>query len=154
MSIGKIIVQDFCDKHRACSEGKEWAIKTGAANMSELWNRADMRNDWRLWIFSRSGVDKKTAIRFAVFCARQNWHLLTDDRSKNAIVTVERWLDGKATREDVYAAGDAARAAWAVATDAARAALDASDARAAARAAASDAAWDAQNEWLINNVKL
>ena len=70
MSIGKMTVAKFCDEHNACADGKAWAIKTGAANMAALWVLADMRIEWRLWIFERSDVDKKTAVRFAVFCAR------------------------------------------------------------------------------------
>ena len=86
-----------------------------------------------------------------------------DPRSRNAVVVKRRWLDGKATAEDLAAARDAAwdpawaaaraaardaaraaawAAAWAAARDAARAAAwDA--AWAAARAAARDASWDA-----------
>jgi hypothetical protein len=134
MSIGKMTVQDFCEKHNACAEGKAWAIKTGAENMAELWKRDDMRNEWRLWIFERSAVDKKTAVRFAVFCARQNWNLLTDQRSKDAILTAERWVDGNATPPELEAAWEAV-APWAAleAVAAARsawAALEAGAARA------------------------
>jgi hypothetical protein len=65
-----------------------------------------------------------------------------DKRPRTAIETKRRWVDGKATSEELAAAraaaGDAARAA---AGDAARAA-----AWAAARAAAWDAAWDAAGD--------
>jgi hypothetical protein len=143
MSIGKMTVKNFCDKHAACAEGKAWAIGTGAENMAELWKREDLHNEWRLWIFERSDVDKKTTVRFAIFCARQNWNLLTDQRSKDAIETVERWLDGNATMKELASA--AARAAW-EAVAAARSATGAAEAAEAARSA--------QNEWLIKNVEL
>jgi hypothetical protein len=83
---------------------------------------------------------------FAVWCARQVEHLMTDERSKRACDVAERYALGQATDEELAAARDAARdaawAAWDAAWDAARDAARAA-ARDAARAAARDAAWDA-----------
>jgi hypothetical protein len=88
---------------------------------------------------------------YAVWCARQVEHLMTDHRSKDALDAAENFANGEASQEELAAAGAAARAAagdaagdaaWAAARAAARdAAGDA--ARAAARAAARDAAGDA-----------
>jgi hypothetical protein len=76
---------------------------------------------------------------FAVWCARQVEYLMTDPRSRDALVLAERHANGKATNAELAAAWDVATAA---AWDAASAA--ASDAAsAAASAAASDAAWTA-----------
>ena len=100
---------------------------------------------------------------FAVWCASQVKHLMTDGRSLEALNVAERYANGQATDEELRAARAAARdaaldAAWYAALDAARdaawlaawdAALDAAwlaareDAWAAARDAASDAASDA-----------
>jgi hypothetical protein len=93
---------------------------------------------------------------YAVWCARQGQHLLTDARILAAIDIAEAHAVGLATdeelsaaRTDALAARDAAwvesDAAWAAsaagaASAAARAELAARDASAAARAAASDAA--------------
>lgn len=55
---------------------------------------------------------------FAVWCARQIEHLMTDRRSINALDVAERFANGKATEEDLSAARDAAE-------DAARAAASA-----------------------------
>ena len=87
----------------------------------------------------------KNLILFACWCVRQVWHLLTDERSRNAVVVAEKYANGDATQEELAAAGDAA---WAAARVAAWAA--AWDARDAARAAA----WDAQSKKLIEMLGL
>ena len=93
---------------------------------------------------------------FAVWCARQVQHLMTDQRSHDAIDVAERFALGAATKNELAAAknaalaaeSDAARkaachAAVAAAFDAAKSA--ACDAAAyAAKSAACDAAWSAQ----------
>ena len=79
--------------------------------------------------------------KYAVWCARQVEHLITDERSTLALDVAWRHSNGKATDEDLALAWAAARAAARdAAWDATRdAAWDA--AWAAARAAARDAAW-------------
>jgi hypothetical protein len=91
--------------------------------------------DDALWCLRAvEGHDREIRL-FAVWCARQVEHLMTDERSKNALNVAERHANGEATDEELAAAWDAAR-------DAARAAARAA-AWAAARAAAWDAAWAA-----------
>ena len=71
---------------------------------------------------------------YAVWCARQVQHLMTDARSLNALDVAERYARGAATeRELADAAADAWDSAWAAAWDVA---WDAADARAAVGAAA------------------
>ena len=72
--------------------------------------------------------------KYAVWCARQVEHLMTDNRSKSALDVAWRHSEGVATDQELAAARDAAAAA----------AWDA--AALAAEAAASDTAWDAA--WL------
>jgi len=107
-------------------------------------NRKDISFEDRLWCILRNEfVSEKLMRLFAVWSARQVQHLMSDQRSLNALDISEKFANGSATSDELYAAGAAARdAAWAAAWDAARAAAwDA--ARAAARDAAGAAARDA-----------
>ena len=136
-----LTINDFCEKFGACEDGKRWGM-ANCESMQQAWDTA--RPDWTIWIATRDGVltDKELRL-FAVFCARQVQHLLTDERSRQAIDVAERFAYGNATQEELAAASDAASdAASFAASDAARAAsYAASDAaRAAARYAARYAA--------------
>jgi hypothetical protein len=92
-----------------------------------------------LWCCRSAPEHEKEWRLFAVWCARQVQHLMTDERSINAIDISERFAHGNATQEELAAARDSASsAAWYVASSAAWYV-----ARAAARAEAWDAAWDA-----------
>lgn len=84
---------------------------------------------------------------YAVWCARQVQHLMTDQRSIDAIDIAEKYANGQATKKDLNAAWNAARAAtWAAAADAdadaaweAAWAADAATTRATTRAVARSA---------------
>lgn len=82
---------------------------------------------------------------FAVWCARQVQHLMTDPRSIAALDVAERHARGDATDAELSAAG---AAAWDAARDAAtRAATRAASCAASCAAwAARDAAWDAARD--------
>ena len=94
------------------------------------------------------GCDREIRL-YAVWCARQVQHLMTDQRSIDALDVAERYANGLANENELAAASDAAEwdAAWAVgaASDAAGSAAGSAAASDAARAAdaASDAASDA-----------
>jgi hypothetical protein len=91
--------------------------------------------DDALWCL-RAVYDHDKEIRlFAVWCARQVQHLMTDQRSVDALDVAERFANGDATKEELDAAG---AAAWAAAWAAARGAN-----WSAARGAAGAAAWGA-----------
>ena len=151
--------------HGACTDGYSWAVEN-CTSMQNVWDTA--KPEWLIWVSTRKGVMSNAQSRkFACWCVRQIWHLLRDERSKNAIEVSERFADGLATADELSAARDAA---WNAAWDAAGAAGEAWDAaRAAARAAAWDVAgeawaaawdaagaageaWDAQAKWIRDNV--
>lgn len=82
--------------------------------------RACRRPDWMLWLLGRINYrDARAYRRFACWCVRHTplpngrtvWGLLTDERSRNAVIVAERYARGKATAKDLDAAWDAAGAA-------------------------------------------
>jgi len=99
-------------------------------------------------------LSNKDVVRFALFCARQvedDWKGIPE--CKAAIEVAERWLEGKATKEEckdaayaAYAAAAYAAAAYAAANAAANAAYAAVNTYAAANAANAANAADANKE--------
>ena len=88
--------------------------------------------DDALWCSRAEPQHAKEWRLFAVWCARQVQHLMTDARSIAALDVAERYANGQATDGEWAAAGAAARAAAWAAADAARDAEDAEDAAGAA----------------------
>ena len=78
-------------------------------------------------IWALRSIDAPEVRLFAVRCVRQIQHLISDERSLNALDVSEAYAVGEATKDELSAARAAAEAA----------------ARAAARAAAGYAAWAA-----------
>jgi hypothetical protein len=112
-----LTIKQFCDKHKACKEGRDWAL-ANCSSMLDAWDK--LPPEWVIWVATRRGVltDKELRL-FALYCARSIEHLLLDQRSKDAIDVAERFAHGNATDEELAAAMEAA---WAAARDAARAA--------------------------------
>ena len=149
-------IEQFCDKFKACREGREWAL-LNCKDMEEVWQTA--KYEWLIWIATREGVltDKELQM-FVVFCARQVQHLMDDQRSIKAIDVTERYINGFATNEELTAARAAARsavrdadaagyAAWAAARSAVRNADAVAYAARDAAWIAAAAAWDA--DWAV-----
>ncbi len=99
-----------------------------------------------LWCLRRLPEHDNLWRLYAVWCARQVQHLMTDKRSIDALDVAERYARGLATEAELYAARDAA---WAAARAAAREDAEAATweaawgAKMAAARAAGDAARDA-----------
>jgi len=142
-------VTEFCERHDACSEGREFAANF--ATMAEVWDACE-RADWLVWIYHRAveQMDERALRLFACWCVRETplkdgrkvWDLLTDERSRNAVVVAERFARGEATEGEraqaraaaayadaAYAAAAYAYAAYAAAVYAAHAASYATAAR-------------------------
>lgn len=64
-----IPIAEFCDRHQACADGREWAV-ANCRDMAHAWKT--LRPDWLLWVATRPGVlDDRTLRRFAVWCASE-----------------------------------------------------------------------------------
>ena len=139
-------IQEFCDRHGACLEGREWAL-ANCQTMADVWAKA--QPDWLIWVATRRGVLTDRELRlFAVWSARQVQHLMTDPRSLAALDVAQRHANAEAADEELEAAWAAGAAAWAAARSAAWSAARsafwaAGAAEAAARSAAGAAAWSA-----------
>ena len=109
-------IQEFCDQHSACREGRKWAL-ANCSDMHDAWAKATP--EWLLWIATRKGVLSDKDLRlFACRCARKVLHLANDPRSTAAVEVAERHAVDVATDQELSAA-------WAAARDAARAAAGA-----------------------------
>jgi hypothetical protein len=103
-------IEQFCEKHGACEPGQTWAL-ANCRTMQEAWGTAP-DPEWVVWIATRRGVLTERELRlFICFCARQNWHRLTDPRSRNVVDVAERYANGQASQEELVAAAREARAA-------------------------------------------
>jgi len=116
--------------------------------------------DDALWCLRAcDGIDREARL-YAVWCARQVQHLMTDPRSLAALDVAERHANGEATNAELDAASAAAwaaasavveldaasAAAWAAAGGAASAVVEWAAAWGAARDAAWAAAWGAARD--------
>jgi hypothetical protein len=132
--------------HQPCGDGWRKLLaglgKTEADNEPLPYARIVEINgiDDALWACRAEPQYAKEWRLFAVWCARQVEHLMTDERSKRACDVAERHALGQATDEELTAAWDAARDAARAARDATRAARDAARAARDATRAARDAA--------------
>jgi len=95
------------------------------------------RGDWLLWLAQKCDIGLQPLTLAKGHCANTVRHLMKDERSIRAVDIAIAFGEGKATREDLDAAADAA---YADAADAAYAAAAAYNAVAAAVAAAAYAA--------------
>ena len=102
----KEAMKEFLHKHDACTEGYQWAVSE-CQSMAEVWDKA--KPEWLIWVATREGVLSDCDLRlFACWSVRQVWHLLTDERSRNAVEIAERFAHGEATQGELAAAWSAA----------------------------------------------
>jgi hypothetical protein len=132
-----------------CYDPVKYLPENWSGTVVDILDHEEIPTHDKLWVVCRVDlIPAKTLRLFAVWCARQVQHLMSDPRSLAALDVAERFANGQATDQELTAARDAARdAACAAARDAAcAAARDAAcaAARDAACAAARDAACAAQ----------
>jgi hypothetical protein len=109
-------LKTFLEKHNACLNGFEFAKDLTLEQFLETCERGD----WILWLFARTNPELLRELTLAkAHCANTVRHLMTDKRSVEAVDVAIAFSEGRATREELRAASDAASAA---ATDAASAA--------------------------------
>jgi hypothetical protein len=144
-------------QHNPCSEGWRTLLsslgKTGADDDPLPLTTILQSNglDDALWCLRTLEGHDKEITRFALACAQEVKHLMTDQRSLDALDAVERHLESPLSREELDRVLAAAwEAAWAAAVEAAAGAAAGAAwaaewaAEAAAGAAAGAAAWAAE----------
>ena len=129
-----------------CTDGWRKVLEAKGPDMEAQFPLADIieTNDFddALWAMRCRPEHNNLWRKYAVWCARQVEHLMTDDRSVAALDVAWRHSDGLATDEELAAAWATAwDAAWDAAGDAAS-----GTARSAARATAWGAAWSAPSD--------
>ncbi len=113
-------------KHQPCADGWQKLLrhlgkKTADDEPVSIITILDSNGlDDALWCLRAvTGHDREIRL-YAVWCARQVQHLMTDPRLIAALDVAERCANNLATEHDLSAALDAALDAWAAALDAAR----------------------------------
>jgi len=104
--------QDKLQQMHACREAIEWI---GDREAETAWKECE-RGDWMLWIAHKQGIDFKLLTLAKVRCASLVKHLMTDERSLNALIVAERFAKGNASRKALDAASTVANAAANAAT--------------------------------------
>ncbi len=163
------ITLEKIEAHNPCESGWE-KLLASKADMSVEFPVTDILDsndlDDTLWVLRCLPEHSNLWRKYAVWCARQVQHLMTDRRSIDALDVAWRHSEGLATDAELESARDAAadaswdatraaaEAAWEAAWDAAwaaagAAARDATRAAAAYVADAADAAREAQKQKLM-----
>ena len=86
------------EKLNACREAVEY-VKT-QKSPALAWQNCE-RGDWMLWIAKKLNVDDKKLTMAKAMCAKQVEHLMTDQRSKDALQACFDYVNGKITREEL-----------------------------------------------------
>ena len=107
-------LKEFLKRNNACEDGFDFAKDL---TLEEFLNTCQ-RGDWILWLFAKLNPDSLRELTLAKgHCANTVRHLMEDERSTKAVDVAIAFGEGKATREELGAAGAAAwaAAAWAAA---------------------------------------
>jgi len=115
-----------------CCDAIEWL---GDRTVEQMVNECK-RGDWLLWLAKKAGVDERKFTLAKGLCAQTVIHLMTDQRSKDAVQAAIDFGNGKIDSEELAKASYAASAAYyAASASSAAAAADVASASSAASAA-------------------
>ena len=140
---------ELLNKYDACRPAIGWLEDSNIRSIQEAWDKCE-RPDWLLWLNEKFDLFthkqmRLMACRFVretpLADGRTVWDLLTDERSRNAVIVAERYAHGEASDTELTTARDAAWDGWAALADSRDAAL------AAALADSREAAWDEWAAW-------
>ena len=92
------------EKLSACSDAIEW-VKT-QIDPEAAWDNCE-RGDWMLWIAKKLDIDDRLLTLAKATCANQVRHLMTDQRSIDALDACFRYAKGEITREELNTFADA-----------------------------------------------
>jgi hypothetical protein len=148
-------VLEFADRHGVCRKVRPAAARY--STLAEGWDNCNVP-DWMIWCRKKAGFEDVQALRvWACWCVRQALDLMTAPESRQALEVAERFVEGKASAEELAdVAGPATRLSensWPTVAQAwaARAAAELTALRPvhAARAAAEALAWasEARSAW-------
>ena len=91
-------LKTFLKKHNACSDSSEFAKDLTL----EQFLATCERGDWILWLFARTNPESLRELTLAkAHCANTVRHLMTDERSVEAVDVAIAFGEGRATREEL-----------------------------------------------------
>lgn len=100
-------VSRFLIKYRPESEEFHKFAKR-QKSLSAIWQGCG-RSDWMLWMLGCLEFKPARELRlFSCYCARQFWEMLSDERSKKAVETAERFARGLVTGRELEVAREMA----------------------------------------------
>ena len=104
---------DYLESLNACEEAVDYA--KGFATLQSAWD-ACARGDWMLWLIGRTiDLSDESALRTFTLakarCAKLAYHLMKDERSRNAVKVAEQFGLGNTTRQELDFAAASAYAA-------------------------------------------
>ena len=95
-----------------CYDPERYLPEGWEGNVADILRKNEIPAQDRLWVVCRKGLISDKILRlFAVWCARQVEHLMTDERSIRALDVAEAYANGVASDSELDVARAAARAA-------------------------------------------
>lgn len=94
ISIEEWTIEEFCNNHVACQDGREWALEY-CVSMQDAWEK--LPPEYLVWVACRKDVLTYQELRlFTRFCCREKWGQLTDPKSIAVVDVADRYANGEA----------------------------------------------------------